>query len=160
MSRAQRIERIVMGVLAKALRDACQTAVRIEETGPYADLLISWCTRGLAVADTGLPVSSLSKSALLLGETAQAGVFPFGDLYLSQLDELIGRDTPAQQQAVDHALVKFFDERRSWTEASAHLPESERAKLWDSIERGRFRRRQGRLIPKLGARTLGIDLYA
>ena len=164
MNVASRIERIIMGVLQQALRDSGLPGIRIVGTAPHTDLLRSWCERHggtIAVSKEGLAAAASSKTELLLGgHTDEAAVYPFGDLYHTQLEELAGREVTAETKALDDALMKFFDERRPWPEASAEIAEPERTKVYESLERARWQRKHCGLIPKIGARTLGIDLYA
>ena len=164
MNVAGRIERIIMGVLQQALRDSGLPGIRIVGTAPHTDLLRTWCERNagtIAVSKEGLAAAASSKTELLLGgRTDEAAVYPFGDLYHTQLEELAGREATTEAIAVDDALTRFFDERRPWVEASAQLAESERSRIYESLERARWQRKHCGLIPKIGARTLGIDLYA
>ena len=61
---------------------------------------------------------------------------------------------------LDRALAAFVDARAAAEEAFAGLPAALRDAVLRRIREGRFGRRQIGLIPKLGARTLGIDFLA
>jgi hypothetical protein len=112
-----------------------------------------------------------SKTALLLGgPPPRADLFPFGDVYASQLERLAGAcgvpDDVAQLardaggiQAVDAALARLVDARVPAAAALAPLDEAVAGELLRMYERGRYFRLRPRLIPRLSARTLGIDLF-
>ncbi|HEX2166263.1 MAG TPA: hypothetical protein VHG09_03395 [Longimicrobiales bacterium] len=112
-----------------------------------------------------------SKTVLLLGgPPPRADLFPFGDVYASQLEELTGSsglpDDVAQLAraaggigAVDAALARLVDSRMPAADALAPLDAAVAGELLRLYERGRHFRLRPRLIPKLSARTLGIDLF-
>jgi hypothetical protein len=61
---------------------------------------------------------------------------------------------------LDGVLQRHFDERVSWEVASADLTVAAREKLSAALEAARFARMHIGVVPKISARTLGIDLYA
>ena len=144
-----------MGVVQQALADSGESHVVVTGDSPGLELLRSWC--GDYVADSGLRLHTATKTCLLLGNVPQADVLPFGDLYASQLAELTG--APPEREALDQALRQFYDERIEWAAAVAHLSPEESADLRDQLEAARFRRARTGLVPKLGGRTIGIDLW-
>ncbi|HEX6558987.1 MAG TPA: hypothetical protein VF021_05975 [Longimicrobiales bacterium] len=174
MTPAQRIEQIVTGVIAHALLDAHESHCRIDDTGPAAGLVRTWCERTLGktvMGADGLRLHAASKTALLLGYVPPADVLPLGDLYHSQVVELAGSgefpEPSAELAAVcggaaslDRALEQYYDRRMTWPAATAHLNAQAVADLGRALDAARFRRARMPLIPKLGGRTLGIDLYA
>jgi hypothetical protein len=113
-----------------------------------------------------------NKTALLLSPAAPPEpLLPLGDLYASEVRRLAGGYTlpPAVTalaeaaggvEALDAALRAHFDERRPLAEALAGLSEGAAAAVVVALRAARFARRRLGLVPKLGARTLGIDLFA
>lgn len=173
MNREARIERLLTGVLRQACADAGVQGLRVAGAGAAADLARSICEQAVGAANlgNGLLVDPASKTALLLGECPPADVLLFGDLYYSQVAELAGSaELPAASarlaelcgggDVLDRVLCRFFDERAPWQSAAAELVPGVRELLEQALERARFRRARVGLVPKLGGRTLGIDLYA
>lgn len=111
------------------------------------------------------PATPANKTALLLGGALPPEPFlPLGDLWASEVAELAGEwSAPAEVreaaeaaggiERLDAALRAFVDRRepRAWDS----LPPAARRLL----ERGRASRLFPRVVPKLGARTLGVDLF-
>ncbi|MGH7555918.1 MAG: hypothetical protein ACREMQ_23190, partial [Longimicrobiales bacterium] len=62
--------------------------------------------------------------------------------------------------ALDRTLEEMIDRRSAPERAAPALPVAARDRLLGSLDAGRFHRRRMGLVPKLGARTLGIDLFA
>jgi hypothetical protein len=140
MNRRERIERIIDGVLRQAAIDAGTSQLRVDEA---------------------------SKTHLLLGLAAAADIYPRGDLYCSQVMELYGSaEVPELAsefggiETLDTVLARYFDLRLPWPVAAEALGEKQRETLADLLDAARFRRMRTGLVPKLGARTLGIDLFA
>lgn len=132
-----------------------------------AQMLGAWqCARDRS----GLIAHPASKTALLLGgPLPRADVFPLGDLYASQLSRLAGGwSVPDSLGAVlervggvdvlDAALARFVDMREPAEEALAGLG-SDAAGVVALYENGRYSRLRPRLVPKLTARTFGVDLF-
>jgi hypothetical protein len=55
-------------------------------------------------------------------------------------------------------LIGLFERRLPPERALGHLPERTRTVILQRLEAGRFWRRRTGLVPKLGTRTLGVDL--
>jgi hypothetical protein len=120
-------------------------------------------------ADGALTAHPSNKTALLLGgRVPHADLLPLGDVWASQIERLTGRwSAPAEVEAaaaavggieeLDAALRRLVEDRCESGDlgiggtAARHLVEL--------YERGRFYRLRPRLVPKLTARTLGIDLF-
>jgi hypothetical protein len=118
----------------------------------------------------GLIAHPASKTALLLGgPLPRADLFPLGDLYASQVARLAGAwSVPPELEPIlrriggidvlDAALARLIDGRESAEPALAALG-SEAGEIARMYERGRFYRLRPRLVPRLGVRTLGVDLF-
>lgn len=169
--RGARIEKIVIGVLRQAFTDAGAKEFTLLGAGQDAHYVASLCERAGGTVGSGLVVHSASKTALLLGCAPAADVLPLGDLYATQVVALAGPvELPREieelaaacggAETLDRALQRYFDERRGWDAATAGLPGEAAAQLKERLEAARFRRIRIGLVPKLGARTPGIDLYA
>src|SRR5688572_20779717 len=128
MQRKARIERVIVGVLRQAFADAAVREFTITEPGPAGRYVANLCRAAGARAGAGLTVCAASKTALLLGIDGTADLLPLGDLYHSQLVELIGATDLAPELAelakaaggaetLDRVLQRHFDERRDWHEA-------------------------------------------
>ncbi len=112
-----------------------------------------------------------NKTALLLStDPPPEPLLPLGDLYATDVRDLAGgfslpgplRDLAELAggiDALDAALRAHFDERRRLEEALAPLPEAARAPVASALAAARFARRRVGLVPKLGACTLGVDLF-
>jgi hypothetical protein len=128
--------------------------------------------RLLATRLRALLAHPANKTALLLAPDPPPEPFlPLGDLFASQVAMLAGAWSAPQHvrdlaqsaggiDALDRTLEEMFDRRLSPERATAALPASARQRLLDLVEASRFRRRRMGLVPKLGARTIGIDLFA
>ncbi len=62
-------------------------------------------------------------------------------------------------EGLDAVLIAHFDERRDLSSVLERVSEPAGGMLRDAVERARFARRRVGLVPKLGARTAGIDLF-
>lgn len=186
---AGRIRRVICDVVAEALRQSHAPGVIVlEDSTPEGELLHGWLAgvlggervwrsgavasnvQGTAGAGAALLAHPASRTALLLGgRPPHADLFPLGDLPASRVRELAGGWTaPAEVDAliagagldaVDAALARLLDAREAAGDAVAGLDPEAGAELVRLYERGRFFRRYPRLVPKLGSRTLGIDLF-
>jgi hypothetical protein len=147
-------------VLRQAVFDARATHVSICGSGRDAEFL-----RNLAVATlgadriqpNGLILHPANKTTILLGGAPPAELAGAASLpaEIEQIAALCGG--PA---ALDRALALLYDERAGWLVALSSVPESARPLLKHALEAARFRRSRVGLVPKLGSRTLGTDLYA
>jgi hypothetical protein len=182
-TRPDRIGRIVTGVLTEALRVTGRAGISLTCAGsPEGRLLMAWCESFLQAAvrtsenpddvpaGEWLAANPANKSALLLGRTFPSEpLLPLGDLYASQVRELTGGynlpdevDSLARAaggiDALDRALQLHFEARFPADQVVEELPEAARGPFLEAVQAGRFWRERAGLIPKLGARTIGIDL--
>ncbi len=221
MIAAERVARVVAGVVRQALADAgVRVLVLLDDDSPEAALARRWCAEALGpdrvvsargsllpselsatlrvrrelarlapedqaaeirrlearlLAEggrTGLVAHPANKTTLLLAAAPlPEPLLPLGDLYASDVRDLGGAwsapepvralaDAAGGVEALDGVLRAHFDERRPLTDALARLPESARSPVAQAIAAARFARRLVGIIPKLGPRTLGIDLSA
>ena len=189
---AARIRRVICDVVRQALADANADGLLIQEdTTPEGELAVAWLGETLGadrVWRTGTMASNVhparpgsdrpvlwvhpaNKSALLLGgRVPAADLFPFGDVYASQIAAIAGdwsgptsvRELAARAggiDAVDATLREIVDRRANPEDAAGALGPDVAAALLTSYEKGRYFRLRPRLVPKLGPRTLGIDLF-
>lgn len=133
------------------------------------DLLAAW-SRAAAARPAALVAQPVNKTAALLGGALPGVVLPLGDLWASQVAALAGQwSAPAPVRSLaeaaggidslDQALQALVDRRIHPDAACAGLPAGVRGTLlalWDDT---RFARRFTGLVPKLGTRTLGVDLF-
>lgn len=166
---AARGERVPKEITALAARGANLAAVPAAVAEEEARRLEA---RLLAAANRLLPASAWNKTALLLSPVLPPEpLLPLGDLYASQLLALTGgwsaptgvRDLAELSGGVDRldaALRGYLEERRTREDAMSVLPAEASDAVWGALEAGRFGRRRVGLVPKLGSRTLGIDLLA
>jgi hypothetical protein len=183
-AREERIGRIVTAVIAEAVRVTGRAGIVVACDGsPEARLLTSWCRAFLSVPvrtrETGddesghsefLAAHPANKTALLLGRNFPLEpLLPLGDLYASQVKELTGGyNLPDQVQslaeaagginALDAALQLRFESWLPAEQAAEPLPKAARGPFLEAVRAGRFWRERAGLIPKLSARTIGIDL--
>jgi hypothetical protein len=116
-----------------------------------------------------IPTSALTKTDLLLGgEMPPEAFLPLGDLYASEVVALAGewRGTPNARrlaeaaggiERLDGALRAYLDGRDA--RALGKLPAGPAAEVRAALRRGSWSRSHPRLVPKLGTRTIGIDLF-
>jgi hypothetical protein len=181
---AARIEQVVRGVAAAALAESGAAGVVVlADWTPEGELLYEWLVqelgetriwRGASVTDNvdvsaALTAHPVNRTALLLGgRVPQADLLLLGDVWASQVELITGRWTapPAVEAlaaasggvaVLDAALRRLVEERCGLDECG--LAESAAAELWRMYEAGRYYRLRPRVVPKLTARTLGIDLF-
>ncbi|HUF13582.1 MAG TPA: hypothetical protein VMN78_10815 [Longimicrobiales bacterium] len=119
----------------------------------------------------GLLLDPVNKTvAVLWPETVAEPVLPLADLYASQVAALAdGWSAPADAfdliaraggiGPVDAFLMEHLDRRRPVEEALRLIPDPDAgAELRDRLAAGWWWRRRLGLVPKLGGRTLGLDL--
>ena len=133
-----------------------------------AHRLVAW---RMARERAALIAHPANKTVLLLGgRVPWADLFPLGDLWASQVEALARRwSGPIEVEkvaaaagglaALDASLARMIDARAHPAEALANLPPAAARQLVTLYERGRYFRLRARLVPKLGTRTLGIDLF-
>ena len=170
MTAELRVARVVRGVVRQAMADAGVGAVQL--AGPASTnsrLVERWCEVAFQADAAALKVSAASKTELLLaGATAAADLYPLGDLYASELVPFGAGELPADLadlvaaaggiDGLDGTLRRLLDERRPVDAAFAGLPHIRDA-VMTRLQKTRFRRSQLGVVPKLGARTIGIDLH-
>lgn len=165
---AARIAFVIRGVVRQAMNDAGETHARlVHEPSAQSALIEQWCA--LRFSGHGLAINAANKTELLLGTAAPAAVLPLGDLYASEVAAFCGSCelSPAVQELaevagglepLDEALRRLLDERRDPDAAFRHIP-ALREPVLRRLQQTRFRRAQSGIVPKLGARTNGIDLF-
>jgi hypothetical protein len=119
--------------------------------------------------DGALVAHPASKTALLLGgELPPEPLLPLGDLWASEVAALQGAWSAPEAlralaeacggvEALDAALARRIDGRDP--AGLDALPEPAAAEVRRRLAAGAASRRWPRLVPKLGARTLGADLF-
>jgi hypothetical protein len=174
-ARYARISRLVGGVLREALRTTGTSAIVLLDAESPEGVL----TARIA-AEAGIPLTDYSDSAntltahpanktvLLTGEFfPRSDLLPLGDLYATQVALLAGgwtgddavQDLAAAMGgigALDAALQRHLDERQPIRDLRLAPPAAQR--LETAISRTRFRRGRAGLVPKIGARSIGVDL--
>ena len=128
--------------------------------------------RLIAREHNALTAHAANKTALLLGRDWPAeALLPLGDLYATQVAAL-ARDWSLPPdakrlvelaggiEAVDRALETWFERWQPPEVALSALPAECRGPFLEAVRSGRFWRERAGLIPKLSARTIGIDLFA
>lgn len=118
-----------------------------------------------------LVVHPVNRTMLLLGGAPpRADLLPLGDVAASWIrrlhgdctlsgDVLAAADAVGGLDRLDAVLAAWIDGRADSAAAVADLDPAAAALITELYERGRFYRLWPRLVPKLGARTLGIDLW-
>ncbi|HUF49448.1 MAG TPA: hypothetical protein VMN60_01360 [Longimicrobiales bacterium] len=204
MSIGARVEQVVRGVVAAAVRAAgADGVVVLEDWTAEGELLYEWLVRELGEARVwrvaslasnvqGVPgtmeaqlvaawrasregrallAHPVNRTALLLGgPPPRADLLPFGDVPASQLEALTGGWTASPEieqvaaaaggvQALDRALGRWIDERWTVENALADVDPAVARRIVELYERGRYYRLRPLVVPKLGARTIGIDLF-
>jgi hypothetical protein len=170
MSPEARTAFVIRGVVRQALDDAGVSALAL--VGPPSEatkLIERWCGIPFTNAEGALRVSAACKTELLLATNPlSADLYPLGDLYardllafgvsvdLVELHELA--EAAGGIEKLDGALHKLLDERRVADAAFADLPHIRDA-VMTRLQKTRFRRARSGIVPKLGARTIGIDLH-
>jgi hypothetical protein len=166
-----RVALVVRGVVEQALRDAGTPHLQLQSADSAQSRLIArWCAVTFDQAAGALTVGVQTKTELLLGGSFEsADLYPLGDLYASELSAFCPDCAVSQEVAelaaraggldeLDGALRALLDERRAEATAFAALPQL-RDELKTRLQQTRFRRARLGIIPKLGARTIGIDLF-
>lgn len=155
----ERVER-VRDALSGVHPDAPPVAVEEEARRAVA--------RTLAAAEGLVCASVLHKTALVLGDgLPPEPLLPLGDVWASEVAAVAGGCTlpavlegvePATLAAVDRALRACLEEGRDREHALAPLESALRERLADLLARRRWGRFRTPVVPKLGPRTVGIDL--
>ena len=171
MSAEERVAFIIRGVVKQAIRDAGLEQVKVEGSKARRELVRRWCDVDIAdnASRAALLLDTATKTELLVGQVRPANLYPFGDLYASELAELAGvtdlssdvlsvADRAGGIVELDRVLGRLLDERRDPDEAF-HEASRVRVEVMQRLEQTRFFRMQIGVVPKIGARTLGIDLF-
>jgi hypothetical protein len=116
-----------------------------------------------------LAANPINKTSLLLGgDLPPEPLLPLGDLYASEIRELVGdwsapppvralADLCGGVELLDGALRRYFDGREPAGLES--LASDARRGVETALARGRASRLIGTVVPKLGGRTVGVDLF-
>ena len=165
-----RVAFVIRGVVRQAMADAGARGLRLVGGATAASHLVHrWCELPAQTEGPALSFSILNKTELLLaGPGERTDLYPLGDLYASELaaftevepsNAVAGLAAQAGGLAdLDAALRRLLDERRDAETAFAHAPRL-REPVLGRLNATRFRRSYMGIVPKLGARTIGIDLF-
>jgi hypothetical protein len=116
----------------------------------------------------GLTACPVNKTALLLAPPPPEPFLPLGDVYATQVAALAGgwsapaevealADRAGGMDALDAALYRRFDLRLPW--GLDGLPDGARRAVEQALARHRHLRRYPVVVPKIGPRTVGVDLH-
>jgi hypothetical protein len=157
--------------VARVTDDASQMESVLRLLGPVADreqLREDWRRLRARVLPDTLLAAPHNKTALLLGGPLPAEpLLPLGDLYASEVAALCGgwsapREVASLAEAVggievlDAALQRRIDGR----DPAGLAPLGNfAARVERELERGRASRLAPRVVPKIGIRTIGVDLF-
>ncbi|HEX8907495.1 MAG TPA: hypothetical protein VF771_21805 [Longimicrobiaceae bacterium] len=121
------------------------------------------------LVENAIPAHPANKTALLLGgELPPEPLLPLGDLWASEVAALAGdwsAPEPVRRiaeqaggiEALDDALRGWIDRRDA--SAPAALPAGVADAVTRALAAGRASRLHPRIVPKIGTRTLGVDLF-
>jgi hypothetical protein len=124
-----------------------------------------------ARAEGALIAHPANRTALLLGgRLPVADLLPLGDVWASEVELLTGRwsgETAVETlaaaaggaAALDASLRRLLEQGADEREATAALSPAVADELLRLYDRGRWSRLRPRTVPKLGTRTIGIDLF-
>lgn len=166
-------------LLARAVGEAAVVRVTTDGAGvepflPHPGAVPGWRVEEevrrlrARLMDGVLPVHPASKTALLLrGELPPEPLLPLGDLWATDVVALAGgwsappevaaaAEAAGGIQALDAALRRLVDGREA--AALDRLPREAAERVRALLAAGRASRRNPRIVPKLGGRTLCIDL--
>ena len=159
------------GLAERLLRPSLgeRLAVLAIEGGSFAAVL-----RGAALAAETRPdalcAHPVNKTAALLGGAPPLPLLPLADLWASDVEQLAQScSVPERVRAaleaaggllpLDRALRRYVDRRLPAEQAFDEVPSDARGTILALWEDTRFSRRRLGLVPKLSARTLGVDLF-
>lgn len=151
----------VREALAAAAPDAPPRVLEVEARRAVA--------RARAATDGLLCASEIHKTALVLASALPPEpLLPLGDVWASEVEAAAGACTvpapleglvaPDTMASVDGALRAHLESGLAVEEALAPLEPALRERLADLLRRRPWGRFRTPLVPKLGARTVGIDL--
>ena len=157
------IVRVVADSLEASLAgDASEAEARSNEEAHRA------AARVIANREGLIPVSAANKTELIWSERLPPEpLLPLGDLYASQIHTLAGACSappplvdiePDRLRAVDKALAQVVDHGVRPDIAFAELPSELRDAAFFAMQRSAWKGTLPPVVPKLGRRTLGVDL--
>ena len=124
--------------------------------------------RVIANREELIPVSAANKTELIWAERLPPEpLLPLGDLYASQIHALAGACTaplpllgiePGRLRAVDKAIAQVVDDGVRPDVAFPELPTELRDAALSAMHRSAWKATLPPVVPKLGRRTLGVDL--
>lgn len=150
-----------------------------DDDEPDGDEVVAWRlrqealrarARRAAARDSWLTAHAATRTTLLLTRVPPPEpILPLGDLYAHEIVELAGDvalppDVAELARraggipALDHALARLLDRREAPADALLDLDPPLRDVLRRRLRAGRFWRPRLGLVPKLGPRTIGVDL--
>jgi hypothetical protein len=168
---------------ARLLEPLGEAVVRLPQDGPWLDSVLHVAGHGepgagereeahrflARLVPGSLSCGARSKTDLVLGgELPPEPFLPLGDLYASEIVELGGgwRGTELARELataaggverLDQALRALLDARDHT--ALERLPAGAGERVAAALATGSSARAYPRLVPKLGTRTLGVDLF-
>lgn len=175
-TRYERVARVITGVVRNALDVNGATAVVLMDDESPEGALVTRMLHDARIpvteyadAATTLTMHPANKTALLVGSfVARVDLLPLGDLYASQVADLCGEwsaddstkavaDLFGGIAALDALLMRHVDGREDLL-ATSGITQKQREGVERALTRTRFRRGRAGVVPKLGYRTIGIDL--
>lgn len=144
--------------------------VQAQAASPAPTGVLEAWARAAASHPSALVAVPTSKTGALLGAALPGPLLPLGDLWASQVAALCGAWSAPRPicdlvaaaggiDVLDGALAALVDQRRHPEEAVSSLPDDVAGTLLALWDAARFVRRRLGLVPKLGARTIGVDLF-
>ena len=179
-NRRERVVSVIAGVLRNTVDQAGAAGIALlgSDSAEF-DFVWACCTTSVGAPRVArepkpgfLAARAINKTALLLSRTwPSEPLLPIGDLYATQVQELASSyELPEDARALvagaggvqtaDRVLQRWLDDRVPAEIALLDLPEVARGPFLEAVRRGRFWRERPGLVPKLSARTIGIDLFA
>ncbi len=176
-SRMARITRVIGGVVHEALRVTGANAVVLLDMDSPEGILFRQIADAAAIplaefadSEVTLTAHPANKTALLVGEfQPRVDLLPLGDLYATQVQQLsdgwTGDDAVHAIAAalggidrLDASLQQLLEGRMQVGSLGRSIGVVEAARVAEALRRSRFRRARTGLVPKLGSRTIGVDL--
>ena len=157
-------------VSVAAEEDTLESVLRLLPRGLSREQVAGEWRRLLArLVPDAISAAATNKTALLLGgRLPPEPLLPLGDLYASEIEEVAGGwSAPAKVQQIAEAaggitrLDAMLRRRLERRDPDALLPlgEALAADVEEALATSRWFRLNPLLVPKLGGRTLGVDLF-